>query len=468
MPSRLSSLDLSFLEVETARAHMHVGWVALCSPPADRPAPRFDALRAHIGARLPRAPRYRQRLIRVPLGLGDRVWADDEDFDLDNHVIHTRATELGSVVDEVMSVPLRRDRPLWQLWVADRLADGRIGIVGKAHHCMVDGIAAVELASLLLDPEADPPPPPDDGWRPRPPPGDIDLVAGAIRHRLHNGYTLTSTLIKLARSPSRLGRAIERGVQAVEALGSSLIPATPGCALNEDISPERHLARFARPLDELRAVKHAFGTTLNDVLLAVAAGGLRRFLLGRGIAPPRLKTMIPVNVRDTDGAGELGNRISFMFIELPCDEPDPERRLRNVHLATSERKRRGDAYGGDAVMRGLAYAPVVVQHALARLVASPRTFNLTVSNIPGPAEPLYMLGCELEEAYPVVPLADHHALSVGMTTIRDRACFGVYADRATLPDADALVAAMDHALDELLACCRPTPAPEPEFEPALV
>jgi WS/DGAT/MGAT family acyltransferase len=404
----------------------------------------------------------------VPLGLGDPIWVDDEGFDVDRHVIHSTAADLSELIDEVLSVPLRRDRPLWEIWVADELADGRIGIVGKAHHCMVDGVAAVELASLLLDPEPVPPPAPEDRWRPEPAPGDLGLVASAIGDRLRDGIRLATAPAELARSPARAGRVLERALQAVDALGSSLLPAAPGGGLNEPISPRRHLARSSRRLEELQAVKVRFGTTLNDVLLAVVAGGLRSFMLWRGIEPQRLKTMVPVNVREDGAEGDLGNRISFIFVDLPCDEPDPVRRLLNVHLATSERKRRGDAQGGDAMLRAFAYTPRTLQAIVSRLVASPRTFNLVVSNIPGPKEALYMLGCELEEAYPVVPLADRHALSVGVTTMRDGAFFGLYSDRATLPDADVLAAEIDLALDELLERGAAEPELEPEPEPARV
>jgi diacylglycerol O-acyltransferase / wax synthase len=171
MPGRLSALDASFLEIESPTAHMHVGWVATFDPPAGGPRPAFAELRDHIAARLSRAPRYRQRLAPVPLGLNAPEWVDDDAFDIDNHVLHTASRDLPEVADMAFSVPLNRERPLWELWIADRLADGRIGVVGKAHHCLVDGIAAVELASLMLDAEPEPPAPEEDGWRPDRAPG---------------------------------------------------------------------------------------------------------------------------------------------------------------------------------------------------------------------------------------------------------------------------------------------------------
>lgn len=464
MQTRLTSLDASFLEVESPTAHMHVGWVALFRPPDEGPVPDFKALRAHVEARLPRAPRYRQRLLRVPLRLNDPIWVDDTRFDIAEHVLHSAATDLGPVVDEVLSVPLRHDRPLWELWIADRLADGRVGVVGKAHHCMVDGIAAVELASLMLDPSPTPPPEPADSWRPRPgPDGLVDVLTTALRDRVEEAARLAGAAARVAGSPQRLGGLIGEARRAVDALGSSMTPASSEGGLNEPISPDRRLATLDRGLDELRAVGTRFGCTVNDVVLAAVAGGLRRFLMDHGVAAPRLKAMVPVNVRGEDDPGDLGNRISFMFVPLPCDEPDPVRRLMNVHAATSDCKRRGDAEGGDTVLRAFDYAPRTLQAAVSHLVASPRTFNLVVSNIPGPTEPLFMLGCELEEAYPVVPLADRHALSVGMSTVRDGAFFGLYADRAALPDVDDLALAMDAAINELVAL-----AADGEREPVFV
>jgi WS/DGAT/MGAT family acyltransferase len=225
--------------------------------------------------------------------------------------------------------------------------------------------------------------------------------------------------------------------------------AAPASPLNKPLSPSRRLGWARRPLDDLREVKRAYGTTVNDVLLAAVAGGMRTFLAGRGEEPVALKAMVPVSVRD-DG-DVLGNHVSFVFAELPCEEPDPVRRLQRMHATMTQRKRDGEPEGADLALKATEYAPGVVQHAISRIVASPRTFNLVVSNIPGPAEPMYMLGCPLEATYPVVPLADRHAVSVGMTTVHDQACFGVYADPETLPDAGILARDIDHAIAELLA-----------------
>jgi hypothetical protein len=233
---------------------MHVGWAATFRPPEGRPAPGFEELRDHIASRLCRAPRYRQRIATVPLGLNAPIWVDDERFDVNRHVVASRQTNFADLVDSCMSTQLRRDRPLWQICVAERLDDGRIGIVGKAHHCMVDGIAAVELASLLLDPTPHPPPEESDGWLPSRPPEPHEPV-------------------------------------------------------NQPITGARHLAWFRRPLADLKRIGRPFGASVNDVLLAASAGGMRRFLIERDRDPVPLKTMVPVNVRAGDPETELGNRI---------------------------------------------------------------------------------------------------------------------------------------------------------------
>jgi diacylglycerol O-acyltransferase / wax synthase len=448
--TRLSALDDSFLAVESANAHMHVGWAATFRPPEGGEPPRFAELRDHIESRLCRAPRYRQRIARVPLGLNAPIWVDDPSFDINRHVVASSARRLADLVDGCMSQQLDRDRPLWQICISDRLDDGRIGVAGKAHHCMVDGIAAVELASLLLDPTPEPLAAEADRWRAERPPGPLRRLAAGALDRLLDGASLAGIPSALVRSRTRLPELVEQGRRAGLALAHAIRPTEPREPLNQSITPARHLAGFRRPLADLKRIARAAGATVNDVLLAASAGGMRRFLHARELEPVPLKTMVPVNLRTSAGEGELGNRISFVFVDLPCEEADPVRRLKDVQGRMSERKSSGDPEGADLAMRAVRYVPRTLQHLVSRLIASPRTFNLTVSNIPGLREPMYMLGCRLDEAYPVVPIADQHALSIGMTTVEDDAFFGLYADREALPDADRLAAEVDASIDELL------------------
>jgi WS/DGAT/MGAT family acyltransferase len=276
----------------------------------------------------------------------------------------------------------------------------------------------------------------------------LGLFAAGVVDRVREGARLARLPFELALSPRRALKLLGTGASALRAARHSISPA-PESALNEPISARRHVASARRPFAELREVKRRHRASVNDVVLAAAAGGVRRLMQRRGEVPSVLKTMVPVSVRGGDGAGELGNRISFVFVELPCDEPDPLRRLDRVKAAMGERKEAGEPEGAQALLDAIAYAPRTVQHVVSRAASSARAFNLVVSNIPGPPVPLYMLGCALEEVYPVVPLADRHAVSIGFTTVNDDAFFGVYADSESLPDADLLAAAIAESVDEL-------------------
>jgi diacylglycerol O-acyltransferase / wax synthase len=446
---RLSPLDASFLAVESPTAHMHVGWASTFKPPPDRPRPSFEELREHIEGRLWLDPRFRQRLARVPLGLNAPVWIDDDLFEAGRHVVKAGSSTMTEIIDDCMSRPLERGQPLWQLCIADCLDDGRIGVVGKAHHCMVDGIAAVQLAALLLDPTPVPERFEPDDWRPEPTPGAFRRLARGVLDQARGDAGLIRLPLRAATSPMKALRVANQGLRMARATADLLRPAHPVGLLNAPISPLRHLARAQRPLGDLRQIKASFGTTVNDVVLAVSASAMRRHFQAQGERPLPLKTMVPVNLRKPEQDGQDGNRISFMFVDLPCDEPDPVRRLRLINAQTSERKGHGEPQGMEGALNAVGYLPQPIRDAVSQVFASPLVFNLTVSNIPGPAEPMYMLGCELEEAYPVVPIPDGHALSIGVTTIRDRACFGLYADRELL-DADFLAGAIDESVDELV------------------
>ena len=348
-----------------------------------------------------------------------------------------------------MSIPLRRDRPLWEMWICEDAEAGRLAIVGKTHHCMVDGLAAVQLASLLLDPTPEPVACEPDGWSAAPEPGDETLLARGLRDLLGQPLDLLNWSLSVASAPAPVARQAAAGALQVTRALSGLLRAAPASVLNGQLSPLRRLAWTQRPLAELRTIKRAYGTTINDVILAAVAGGMRAYLTRRGEEPVALKVMVPVSVRSAEDV--LGNHISFVFAELPCNEPDPVGRLYQVHADMIRAKRDGEPEGTDLVLKAAARTPVTVQQALSRLIASPRAFNLVVSNIPGPTVPMYMLGCPLQAAYPVVPLADHHVVSVGLLTVHDQACFGVYADRQALPDADMLARDIDGAITELLA-----------------
>jgi WS/DGAT/MGAT family acyltransferase len=443
VPERLSALDASFLAVEGPASPMHVGWVAAFDPPERGRRPSFDELLAHIGGRMGRAPRFRQKLAGVPLGVHDPVWVDDAAFDPAAHLLRADGGDLDAVVDTVLSTPLRRDRPLWEITVADGLEDGRFAMIGKMHHCMVDGAAVVELGNLLLDPEPAGRRFGRHEWEPAPAPTPGARLGRAIADRIGDAAALAVAPARLA-SPGRVARG-------ARTLAHVMLPPARSSLLNQPGSARRHHVRVTRPLSEVRAVRRRFSVTPNDVMLAACAGALRRFVERRGEVAAPLKVMVPADVRSSEDAAGTGNRISFVFLELPCHEPDPVRRLQRVGAATERRRRDGEADDLDAAFRLLARTPGPFQHALAHAFAHPRLYNLTISSVPGPAVPRYLRGCRLREVWSAVPLADRHALSIGVVTVAGNACFAFLADVATLPDADELGADLEAALDELLA-----------------
>jgi len=438
---------------------MHVGWVAVFDPPENGSRPAFPELFEQIAGRLSGAPRYRQRLAGVPLGLHEPIWVDDAGFDAAAHLLHADGEDLTVLVDAILSSPLARDRPLWEIWIADALADGGFALVGKMHHCMVDGMAVAELGKLLFDSEPDASdeagPDQDATWSPAPVPSRGERLARGLVDRATDGAALALAPLRLASSPSRLRGlpgAVGRGART---LGHTLLPPAPSSPFNRAGSAERHHVRVTRSVDDLRVLRRRFGVTPNDVILAVCAGALRRFAERRGEAPQSLKVMIPADVRSHSDSAGSGNRISFLFVELPCDEPDPVLRLNRIHSATAQRERDGEAEELDAALRAVARTPGPVQRVLAQAFAHPRLFNLTISTMPGPAVPRYLCGCQLREAHSAVPLAGRHTLSIGVVTVAGRACFGIYADALELPDADALGSDLESSLDELLAAARP-------------
>ena len=458
MAERLSPFDGSFLRVETANAHMHVAWSATFRVAPQRPRPTLARLRRHIDARLELIPRFRRRLAYPLPGMGEPFWVDDPAFDVTRHVLELGMpnAELDDrrfafLCDRMLSEPLPRDRPLWEIRLAPRLQGGRCGILARLHHALVDGRSAVEVALLLLDADPDAVTGLPARWQPRPAPGTARLAAGAIASRAGESLRAARSAVRMAGEPrssaSRLGGTLRR---AALAAGEDLLRPAPSSALNARIGPRRRLVRHTVPIEDVLIVKRRLGVTLNDVCLAMAAGGLRRLAVARGDPPRPLKTMVPVNVRGEGEDASLGNRISFAFIDLPLDVASPERRLARIHMATAAFKRGGRPAGAEAVLGALGLLPDPLRNAAAKAVAHPRVYNLTVSNIPGPRVPVYMLGAELLEAHPVVPIAEGHALSIGIFSHGERLGFGLYADPEVFPQVDDLPASLDVSLRELL------------------
>jgi WS/DGAT/MGAT family acyltransferase len=269
--------------------------------------------------------------------------------------------------------------------------------------------------------------------------------------RAGDGAALVLAPARLLGSPRRLRELPDSLGRLARTTAHTLLPPAPGSALNRPGSARRRHVRITRRVDELRAVRKRFRVTPNDVVIAACAGALRRFSERRGERPATLKAMVPADVRSSDDAAGTGNRISFVFLELPCTEPDPVERLRAVSRTTAQRRDGREAEELDAAFGAIARTPPPLQHALAHAFAHPRLFNLTISSVPGPAVPRYLHGCRLREVHSAVPLAGRHALSIGAVTVAGNACLAVTADAQTLPDADFFGADLDAAMDELVA-----------------
>jgi len=449
--SRLTPLDASFLHIETPNAHMHVAWAGLLRPHATRPRPSLRALRGSVDARLAMLPLFRQRLAADPLGVADPCWVDDPSFDLRRHVTllgpgtgEISLERFSDLCDEALSEPLARTSPLWRLYLAPLVEGSRVGILCKLHHAMVDGKSAVEVATLLFDLDPEAVAPERQPWTPAPEPSPARLTLDALSERGREPLRAARDIARLAANPigggNRVGDTLRRAALAV---GEDLLRPAPASFLNREIGPARALRRARLSRRQVDRVRKHSGATVNDVCLAVVAGGLRELSLAShrpGIAP--LKAMVPVSVRGPEEQAELGNRISFAFVDLPVNEHSPIRRLDLVQEQTAAFKRAGRPAGTQALVGALGVLPAMLRRPAARAMASERAYNLVVSNIPGPPRSVYMLGAELEQAYPVVPLSERHALSIGIFSYRQDLFLGLYADPLALPDVDRLPVAL--------------------------
>lgn len=463
---RLSSLDASFLRVETPTAHMHVAWKGRFRPVGDRPAPTLDLLRRSIAARLAAAPRFRQRVVFPPAGLGEPVWVDDERFDLAHHVRAFSGDDepLGrarfdELADVALSTPLERDRALWRVHLAPRLDDGSVGLVMQVHHAMVDGKSAVELALLLLDLSPDPQIAEPAPWEPALMPSRARLAVEALADGGIDSFRAARSAARVARSPRSAMRIADTLRRTALTVGEDVLKPAPSSYVNVPIGPRRTLVHHTARLGPLLEAKRRLHVTLNDLCLAAVAGALREMALRAGRAPEPLKVMVPVSRRAPEEAADLGNRIAFVFVELPVHLARAADRVAAVHHATTRFKRDDRASGGEALLGALGVLPEPLRDHAARLAASPRMYNLVVSNVPGPRFPVFLLGCELLEAAPVIPLSDGHALSVGIFSHRDSVTFGAYADPLALPGADRLPGAISASLLALEGLARPRARP---------
>jgi diacylglycerol O-acyltransferase len=454
-PDRLTGLDASFLALEEGGAHMHVGSVLVF----EGAAPAYDEFVAQLERRLALVPRYRQKLAFPPLVQSRPVWIDDPHFNAGYHVRHTALPEpagereLRRLAGRIFSQRLDRSKPLWELWLVDRVGDDRFAIVAKTHHCLVDGISGVDITTVLFDldaePEEQPAPAP---WVPRPEPTQATLLADALVERASTPLELARAAADAATHPQHAlaaGRSAIAGLAAITQAGLGGAPRSP---LNLKIGPHRRFAWVEADLAQLKEIKNQLGGTVNDVVLSVVTSALRSHFLAHGYSTESdLKAMVPVSVRADSERGALGNKVSSMYAPLPIGLPDPIARFRAVHEAMHDLKSSGQAVGAEMITSLADFAPPTILAQAARLQTVQRFFNLTVTNVPGPQFPLYLLGRTLVHVYPLVPLADGCALGIAIMSYDGRIDFGLVSDYDALPDLDDIAVALDAAIDELAA-----------------
>ena len=444
---RLSALDASFLHLESDDTPMHVGTLATFEA-----APFFDSsgrfrlaqVRDLVASRLHLIPRFRKRLMAVPVQQGRPIWVDDLRFDIAYHVRLTALPVPGTMAQllaltaRIEGQLLDRTRPLWELWFIEGLEGDRVALVQKTHHALVDGVSGVDVATVLLDvvpePEVSESPP----WIPAGAPAPSRLLADTLLERSTESTEMMRTLRGLVRTPHR---AVERSSQVGRALRSLVdrSPIAPRTSLNVAVGRRRVFLGVPISLDTVQHIRAGLGGTVNDVVLAGVAGALRRRFLDRGEeVADHLRVLCPVSVRDNSEHRALGNRVSAMFVDLPIGDDDPHSRLATIRAMTHDLKDREQAVGAAFLLDLTQYAAPTLLGLAARLVHRQPFVNLVVTNVPGPQVPLYCMGARMLEAYPMVPLTHNLSLGIAILSYCGVLHFGLYADGDACPDLDQL------------------------------
>jgi WS/DGAT/MGAT family acyltransferase len=452
---RLTGLDSSFLHLEKDGAHMHVASTTLF----EGPPPSYPEFRDHIGSRLHLVPRFRQKLRFVPFGQGRPLWVDDPHLNLNYHVRHTSLPAPGSedqlrkLASRIFAQQLDRTKPLWELWLVEGLEGGRFAIVGKTHHCLVDGVSGVDITTVLFDVEKDPPPSTGEAeeWVPDPEPSTAQVFGEALVERAVSPGEIVRSARRVLRGPRRALRTATDTLAAAGSFAWAGIHA-PDTPFNSEIGPHRRFAWVHAPLADFKHVKNELGGTVNDVVLAAVTGALRRYMRARGQPTDGLeiKAMVPVSVRTAEQEGALGNQVSAMMAPLPVWCDDPARRLRLVTQAMGDLKSSKQAMGASLMTKMADFAPPTITGQAARLQARQRFFNLVVTNVPGPQFPLYLMGRRMERVFPMVPLAKNQAVCVGIMSYDGQVNFGLVGDYDAMSELDDLAKDLGASIEELV------------------
>jgi diacylglycerol O-acyltransferase len=457
MSERLRADDMAFLAAESASAPMHNATREVFEPPSDGFG--YERLLALVADRIAFVPRYRQRIRAVPGRLGSPVWVDDEDFDLTFHVRRSAVPRPGSMeqlrelVARIVSRPLDRSRPLWELYWIEGLEKGRFALLAKAHQALVDGVA-IDLGQVILDVDPKQRRTVHDDWRPAREPSQAALVSQAVTESLHDPRLALATVRGNARAAFRtaghLGAKAMRAVEAVSGHG-----AVADSPIHATLSQQRRFMTVRTSLEDYRKVRRLHGGTVNDVVLATVTGALRAWLMTRAESvhgSRTLRALVPMSVIDSDlEPTSLGSQVAGHLLSLPIGESSPVVRLHQVSYALKAHKETERAVAADRIAGVAGFAPATF-HALGSRVAAAerRAFNLVITNVPGPQFPLYAAGAQMLESYPVQPLLPGRALSIGVTSYDGHVYYGLTGDRDALPDLDVLGQCLREALEELV------------------
>jgi WS/DGAT/MGAT family acyltransferase len=467
---RLTAVDASFLHQEGPATHMHIGGVATF----EGPPPSADELLEHIAGRLSLVPRYRQKVVAPPLALARQRWVDDPNFRLDYHVRHTALPRPGGEVElrrltaRIFSQALDRNRPLWELWLVERLEGDRFALINKIHHSLVDGASGVDLMTTLFDIEREPRAVAAQPWYARPEPSPIALSAATVRGW---GEMLAKLPVRAAAAAAHPGDLLGRAREAIAGVAEvawTTVNSAPDTPLNLPITPHRRLAFVSAQLEDFKRVKDAFGATVNDVVLATVAGGLAHFFGHRGVPTDDLElhACVPVSTRASDQRETLGNQITQLVVPLPIYLDDPIERLARVSAEMAGIKESRQALGAEMIAAAQDFAPPTILAQASRLNFSNRLYNLLVTNVPGPQFEIFLLGRLMECVYPIAFLAGERALAIGVMSYNGTVNFGLIADHDALPDVGVIAAGIERSLVDLVSLARKPPGATPRARPA--
>jgi WS/DGAT/MGAT family acyltransferase len=460
---RMSPQDASFLHIEDDVSHMHIASVGIF----EGPEPPFTDIVSMIDSKLDLVPRYRRVVRTVPLELGRPVWVDDPHFNIEYHLRHTALpspggeAELRKLVGRVMSQPLDRSKPLWEIWVVEGLEDGHWAVMAKTHHAMVDGVSGTDLLALIMDISPEPSIPEPATWTPEPAPSGLQLAAQASIDLLRSPYEQVQALRSAAAVPRQAFDQVREVVKGLTAM-TGLVRRTPLSSLNGPLGPHRRYAWASTMVSDIKAIRRGLGGTFNDVVLAAITNGFRELLLERGESVDRVvRSLVPVSVRARDdrgravGDGTLQNKVSAMFAELPVSITDAAERLRAVSAQMEGLKESKQAVAGEALTSMSGFAPPMLLALGVRLSTRipQRNVNTVTTNVPGPQIPLYVCGRRMLKAYPYVPLAGQVRVGIAIFSYNGEVNFGVTGDYDTTADLDVLCRGIEDGITQLLKAC---------------